>query len=279
MNISDMFGVPLGVMFPGGLRHLFTNDFRLVSEPEGALYRSWRFYCFEGQLPTGYNLVKRQMNEWPELADYEETERAVCTVPYHSEECIDFEYARVPANMRRVYLPYVRSLEPVPEVAREVSAQLPRASECIGVHVRRGDSVRLPWVNQNTDERFFAVLDRLPSDSKLFLCTDSTEVERTFADRYGLGTRLYYYQKRSWNQGDEQGQQDALIDLLLLSSCRVIIGSRYSTFTELAWWLGGCQAEVVIVPPVDPNGKARRDSRSSGTAAGESLSSHRADTA
>ena len=117
MNISEMFGVPLYVVYPGGTKHIFTNDFEVVSEPSEAVCFSWRFYCFEGQLPKGYSLVKQEMNRWQQLAKYEEAVRRTCSVPNYSEEYIDFEFARVPANMRRVYLPYIHRLEPVPRPA------------------------------------------------------------------------------------------------------------------------------------------------------------------
>ena len=247
MNISEMYGVPLYVVYPGGTRHLFTNDFEVVSEPVEAVYRSWRFYCSDGQLPKGYSLVRQEMNRWQELADYEEMDRQGCSVPYYSNEYIDFEFARVPANMRRVYLSHIHRLEPVPEVRRVVDDLIPHVAGRIGIHVRRGDTVKLPWQNGNTDEKFFEVLDKVPSDGNFFLCTDSEDVERRFIERYGHGDRVFVYVKRLRAQDESLGQQDALIDLLLLSTCRVIVGSRYSTFTEFAWWLGDCKAEVTIV--------------------------------
>ena len=41
--------------------------------------------------------------------------------------------------------------------------------------------------------------------------------------------------------------QEILIDLLLLSRNRHLIASAYSTFPEVAWWLGGCVADVKII--------------------------------
>jgi hypothetical protein len=39
----------------------------------------------------------------------------------------------------------------------------------------------------------------------------------------------------------------AFVDMLCLSRGDVLIGSYLSTFTECAWWLGGCRQEVVIL--------------------------------
>jgi hypothetical protein len=48
---------------------------------------------------------------------------------------------------------------------------------------------------------------------------------------------------------------DGFIDCLLLSKCSTIIGTWCSTFTECAWWFGGCKAKVIIPEPLnyDPN--------------------------
>lgn len=41
--------------------------------------------------------------------------------------------------------------------------------------------------------------------------------------------------------------QNAFVDLCMLSRCVAIIGKTDSTFTESAWWMGGCVAHVVLV--------------------------------
>ena len=44
-----------------------------------------------------------------------------------------------------------------------------------------------------------------------------------------------------------EGIQEDLIELYLLSKNNYIIGSHFSTFTETAWWLGGCTQNIVIL--------------------------------
>jgi hypothetical protein len=63
----------------------------------------------------------------------------------------------------------------------------------------------------------------------------------------GFIGRIMVYKKRSFSRNDKKGVQDALVDLLLLSGTKYIIGSYLSTFTETAWWFGQCEARVEIV--------------------------------
>jgi hypothetical protein len=58
-----------------------------------------------------------------------------------------------------------------------------------------------------------------------------------------------HYPKRTAvnDRTSREGMQDILIDLLLLSRNKHLVASYLSTFPELAWWLGGCQATVSII--------------------------------
>ena len=44
-----------------------------------------------------------------------------------------------------------------------------------------------------------------------------------------------------------EGIQEDLIELYLLSKNKIIIGSHFSTYTEVAWWLGGCTENIKII--------------------------------
>ena len=63
------------------------------------------------------------------------------------------------------------------------------------------------------------------------------------------GDRVITYPKRT-KFGDRKtvkGMQDIMIDFLLSSKNKVIIGDKLSTFTELSWWFGGCKAKVITI--------------------------------
>ena len=99
-------------------------------------------------------------------------------------------------------------------------------------------------------------IDRLPKDQKFFFCSDNSDVYKYFAEKYP--DRIILYDRKIFNDpklaesghhDDIQITTDAFIELLILSKCDKIIGTYASSFDEVAWWFGSCQAEVIIPEP------------------------------
>lgn len=114
----------------------------------------------------------------------------------------------------------------------------------IGVHVRRTDNVKSKQVS--TDEMFMArmrsLLDEDPS-SRFFLSTDSPATERKLAQ--ACGDKIVSYKKRSRARDDKIGIQDGYIDLRLLGETRRVLGSYWSSFSEMACQFNNIPLEVV----------------------------------
>ena len=138
---------------------------------------------------------------------------------------------------QRKTIEHFRALRPVDAVTRAADAIAARfPGWTIGVHVRRGDfaphllkrhDLKLPAL-----ERYFAYLDNWRG--AIFLATDGgDEVVQRFCDRYG--DRLLIYPRNSPGRSTPQAVQEALVDLYLLQRCQAIIGTRFSSFSELAW--------------------------------------------
>ena len=92
-------------------------------------------------------------------------------------------------------------------------------------------------------ENVYETIDKY-KDSNFFVSCDSPDIIRKLIKRYGK--RILYYPKRTY-QGDrfsKKGVQDILIDLFLLSKNKRLITSKGSTYSQLAWWFGGCKAEI-----------------------------------
>jgi len=72
---------------------------------------------------------------------------------------------------------------------------------------------------------------------------------QALVNRYG--SRIISYPRRTQinDRVSREGMQDILIDLLLLSKNCTLIASYMSTYPEVAWWFGGCQATVEIIEP------------------------------
>lgn len=136
------------------------------------------------------------------------------------------------AALRKELRPHLLALRPVPGLAAAVKAfDLPEGA--LGVHVRRGDAVERFMASREEDflTLMAAVLERRP-ESRFFLATDLEEVERRFRQRFG--GRILARRKRGGGRATEPGMTESLIDLLLLSRTRAILGNEHSAFTRVA---------------------------------------------
>ena len=217
---------------------LFENDFdeisvkklKELSTEEYILSETYRFIPFDDEIPNGF------AKAFP-------TERG---------NNIDFEFERIPQEVRENILSYLRKLKPIENIRKLVEYYSKKydVSNLVGVHVRRDDFLigkeRLGDVS--SDNKFFdkmkEVLDK-DSSTKFLLCTDSQETEDKFVREFG--SKIVIYPKKNRDRTTKIATQQGLIDLLLLSKTKHIIGTYKSTFNELAWWLGGCEAKVDII--------------------------------
>ncbi len=143
----------------------------------------------------------------------------------------------------------VSELRPVTEVSARLQALYTEfRPTMIGVHLRRGDfNEARSDVTNNTA----IVVDQVDGwlrgapEAGILLCTDdgavdyktgtltaSEGVHATFASRYG--SRLMTSAAHSLDRRDPMGVQDALVDLWLLRRVDWFVGTRRSSYTELA---------------------------------------------
>lgn len=124
--------------------------------------------------------------------------------------------------LREIAVPTATILKLLPELPKDT----------ISVHVRRTDHEKA--IGRSPDHLFFAQMDAVvrSSSTMLFLATDDPHLEEEMQRRYG--ERLLSYRKRSRDRNSPEGVEDALVDLLLLSKGKEIIGSYRSSFSSVA---------------------------------------------
>ncbi len=106
-------------------------------------------------------------------------------------------------------------------------------SSCVGVHIRRTDNQ--PAIGKSSTEAFIDSMEREISqnpDTMFYLATDDTGEETRI--RKAFPDRVLSNQKRCLRRDNKEGIQDALLDLYCLASTRKIIGSYFSSFTDIA---------------------------------------------
>ncbi|MCM8789444.1 MAG: hypothetical protein NC916_00270 [Candidatus Omnitrophica bacterium] len=159
---------------------------------------------------------------------------------------IDFEYDRIPLSIRTDILKYLNQLSPNKYIIEKVGEFCKKFNDdVISVNIRT-------WETENRSFLFdirnvYKIMDK-KKDERFFVVCDSPQTLKQIKCKYG--NRVFSYPRRT-PPGDRksiEGIQDALIELLLLSKNKSLIASHLSTFSEMAWWLGGCKAKVEMFP-------------------------------
>jgi hypothetical protein len=141
--------------------------------------------------------------------------------------------------------PYLGAFRPRSDILARVEktvAQL-EVDGRVGVHIRGTDNAEALEGSplELFLERMRCEVDRDPK-VRFFLATDDPVTEHAVKGRFP--GRVVSIQK-VFARDKAAGVRDALVDLLVLSRCRSILGSHWSTFTNMAADLGGLQVEIV----------------------------------
>lgn len=166
---------------------------------------------------------------------------------------IDLLYEKTPKYFIEKYLKIIDRLEINPDIIKYVDEFTKEWKDMTGVHIRS-------WYCQkrrfHSNDIFEEQIDSLTPDRKFFFCSDNSDVQEYFLNKYG--DRVITYDRQIFNthhlaesghHDDIQITTDAFIELLILSKCSTIIGTYDSTFDEVAWWFSKCKSKVIIPRP------------------------------
>lgn len=104
---------------------------------------------------------------------------------------------------------------------------------CVGVHIRRTDNQ--PAIGKSSTDAFIDAMRRElleDPDTIFYLATDDRSEEEKL--RTLFPDRILSHQDRCLRRDSREGMQDALLDLYCLAATRKIIGSYFSSFTDIA---------------------------------------------
>lgn len=104
---------------------------------------------------------------------------------------------------------------------------------CVGVHIRRTDNE--PAIGKSSTDAFLqamqAELEQNPN-TKFYLATDDMKEEAQL--RAAFPDKIISNQHRCLRRDSIEGMHDALLDLYCLANTQKIIGSYFSSFTDIA---------------------------------------------
>ncbi|MDN3548746.1 hypothetical protein [Mucilaginibacter aquaedulcis] len=134
--------------------------------------------------------------------------------------------------------------KPAVEVAYKIDNALQKFSpNTIGIQIRRTDN-EMSIINSPI-ELFISQMHKEVAKDKsvtFFLTTDDQDVERQVINIFG---EYIVSHAKELSRNTVRGMQDAATDLFTLSRTQKILGSYWSSFAEVAAWMGNIPLEVV----------------------------------
>lgn len=134
-------------------------------------------------------------------------------------------------NFNRFFLP-------LPIIQNEVDRIVAQFNEhTVGIHIRRSDnklSIQVSPLEAFTS-RMREILDKEPQ-AKFFVSTDCLETGMELQEKFGDAIQ---FRGKECKRDEVEGIQEALVDIICLSKTRYIIGSYWSSFSQIAATLGG----------------------------------------
>ncbi len=159
---------------------------------------------------------------------------------------------KISDNQKKDILRILKRIKIIKSIKKEAENFIKKnfSEEVIGIHIRKGD---FKFIKNNvghvsSDEKFIEEIKKeaeLNKKVKFFLATEEKETEEKFKKIFG--SKLFVYPKKTTFREQEGSVKEALIELLILSRCKKILGSFGSTFTEFAWLFGECNPEIKII--------------------------------
>jgi hypothetical protein len=226
-NIDASLGCRFDKLFyrPEGLHKIVQRDKRarinrLLSRIIEGLKR--KNDLFLGQAEVEKHM--RQHVDFSHLSRYQTVHIATCSSFYQSDA------------------PF-RDFQPVQELQIQIDSYTHFFNNTIGIHIRRTDNRKA--IEYSPTEFFLAAIERLAHDdpqATFFLATDEPQEEKRILEAFP--GRVIIHKKRSFRRNEAAAIQDALIDLYTLSKCKKIIGSYWSSFSDVARALGN--AELIL---------------------------------
>ena len=138
--------------------------------------------------------------------------------------------------------PLADLFRPVPALVARIDALVPDGP-VVGVHIRRTDHVQA--IRHAAVEDYIGLMDREVAQNeevRFFLATDDENVKRRLIDH--LGKERISTAAAELRRDTLAGIEAAVVDLFALSRCGKIIGSYYSSYSEIAAELG--HIEMII---------------------------------
>lgn len=155
----------------------------------------------------------------------------------HSTFSVDWLFNRTPNDVKEYYRRFFSALSPSELVLRRI----PQIADLnlVGVQIRNTD-IAEDEKDVASIESIFGVMEQYPKECEFFISCMTKEVSIKVHERFG--NRVVELKNK-----DYSSMIDAVADMWILAHCPEMIVSPQSTFSEVAWWWGGCKSKVTML--------------------------------
>ncbi|MCR5417972.1 MAG: hypothetical protein K6E84_03575 [Lachnospiraceae bacterium] len=111
---------------------------------------------------------------------------------------------------------------------------------CVGIHIRRTDNK--PAIGKSSTDAFVSAMEKeltAHPETVFFLATDDLSEEKKLRELFP--DKILSHEDRDLSRASVSGIKDALLDLICLSRTEKIIGSFFSSFTDIAADMNGIE--------------------------------------
>ena len=186
------------------------------------------FYTFFTKLPRDATLIEAQFYDEMKGAAFNELKKELAP-DYHAAK----DYRQILRELATLTVPDIKNS------VKEFMNTYP-VKKSIGVHIRRQEGkygvfpMAVPLACYVARMREFSC-----NETSFFICTDDPDVF-VYMKRH-FGKYVYQREQKEHDRVTKEGCKAALIDLLLLSYTRCILGTPSSTFSGIAAMMGDRQ--------------------------------------
>jgi hypothetical protein len=174
--------------------------------------------------------------------------KATLDLPERHIKCrdVDSEFDRIPMVFREKILNILESFSIKKQIIDIVDDF--KFNNITGIHVRTWYSTYhseyddwSKFLRSKSNENYLINFEKILTNTnqKIFLSCDDFKLKFYLKNKY---SNLITYD-RTDTLSDVQND---FIDMLLLSKCNILYGTRLSTFTEMSWWFSKCNQTVIL---------------------------------
>lgn len=138
---------------------------------------------------------------------------------------------------------FILNLEPSDSVS-QLANEINIGSTWVGVHIRRTDNT---WSSEHSgmDKFRIAMKNQVAANSQIEFLVATDDPNCVDELRQEFGDKIHFANPPALDRNDPIAIKYALVDMVRLSRCQLILGSYFSSFSDIASKMGRTQLEII----------------------------------